>query len=39
VALTRVAISGPDSAAFVRVNMGTSAAILTEVVQRMRRAL
>jgi cystathionine beta-lyase len=39
VALTRGRDFGPDSAAFVRVNMGTSAAILTEVVQRMKRAL
>jgi cysteine-S-conjugate beta-lyase len=39
VALTRGRDFGPDSAAFVRVNMGTSAAILTEIVQRMRRAL
>lgn len=39
VALTRGRDFGPDSAAFVRVNMGTSAAILSEVVQRMRRAL
>jgi cysteine-S-conjugate beta-lyase len=39
VALTRGRDFGPDSAAFVRVNMGTSAAILTEVIQRMKRAL
>ena len=39
VALTRGRDFGLDSAAFVRVNMGTSAAILTEVVQRMKRAL
>jgi cystathionine beta-lyase len=39
VALTRGRDFGPSSSAFVRVNMGTSAAILTEIVQRMRRAL
>jgi cystathionine beta-lyase len=39
VALTRGRDFGPQSAAFVRVNAGTSAAILTEVVQRMRAAL
>jgi cystathionine beta-lyase len=39
VALTRGRDFGPQSAGFVRVNMGTSAAILTEIVQRMRAAL
>jgi cystathionine beta-lyase len=39
VALTRGRDFGPDSGSFVRVNMGTSAAILTEIVQRMRAAL
>jgi cystathionine beta-lyase len=39
VALTRGRDFGPDSAAFVRVNMGTSAAILTEIVARMATAL
>jgi cystathionine beta-lyase len=39
VALTRGRDFGPGGADFVRVNMGTSAAILTEVVSRMRRAL
>jgi len=39
VALTRGRDFGPQSAAFVRLNMGTSAAILTEIVQRMRSAL
>jgi cystathionine beta-lyase len=39
VALTRGRDFGPQSAAFVRVNMGTSAAILTEIVHRMRAAL
>jgi cystathionine beta-lyase len=39
VALTRGRDFGPSSSTFVRVNMGTSAAILTEIVQRMRRAL
>jgi cystathionine beta-lyase len=39
VALTRGRDFGPDSTAFVRVNMGTSAAILTEVVARMKAAL
>ena len=39
VALTRGRDFGPSSAAFVRVNMGTSAAILTEIVQRMAKAL
>jgi cysteine-S-conjugate beta-lyase len=39
VALTRGRDFGPDSAAFVRVNMGTSAAILTEIVTRMATAL
>jgi cysteine-S-conjugate beta-lyase len=39
VALTRGRDFGPGGAAFVRVNMGTSAAILTEVVSRMHRAL
>lgn len=39
VALTRGRDYGPEGAAFVRVNMGTSAAILTEVVARMRTAL
>ena len=39
VALTRGRDFGLDSAAFVRVNMGTSAAILTEIVQRMSSAL
>jgi cystathionine beta-lyase len=35
VALTRGRDFGPESGAFVRVNMGTSSAILTEVVRRM----
>ena len=39
VALTRGRDFGPQAAAFVRVNAGTSAAILTEVVRRMRAAL
>jgi cystathionine beta-lyase len=39
VALTRGRDFGPQAAAFVRVNMGTSAAILTEIVARMRSAL
>jgi cysteine-S-conjugate beta-lyase len=39
VALTRGRDFGPQSAGFVRVNMGTSAAILTEVVGRMKAAL
>jgi cysteine-S-conjugate beta-lyase len=39
VALTRGRDFGPSGAPFVRVNMGTSAAILTEVVGRMKRAL
>jgi cystathionine beta-lyase len=39
VALTRGRDFGPGSENFVRVNMGTSAAILTEVVQRMAKAL
>jgi cystathionine beta-lyase len=39
VALTRGRDFGPDAAAFVRVNMGTSAAILTEVIERMHTAL
>ncbi len=39
VALTRGRDFGPDSSAFVRVNMGTSAAILTEIVERMAKAL
>ena len=39
VALTRGRDFGPAAAPFVRVNMGTSAAILTEIVARMRRAL
>jgi cysteine-S-conjugate beta-lyase len=39
VALTRGRDFGPESTAFVRVNMGTSAAILTEVVARMKAAL
>jgi cysteine-S-conjugate beta-lyase len=38
-ALTRGRDFGPDSDSFVRVNMGTSAAILTEVIQRMKLAL
>jgi cystathionine beta-lyase len=39
VALTRGRDFGPDSGGFVRVNMGTSGAILTEVIERMKRAL
>jgi cysteine-S-conjugate beta-lyase len=39
VALTRGRDFGPDSASFVRVNMGTSHAILTEVIERMKSAL
>ena len=39
VALTRGRDFGPAGAPFVRVNMGTSAAILTEIVQRMKAAL
>ncbi len=39
VALTRGRDFGPASSAFVRVNMGTSTAILTEVVRRMKTAL
>jgi cystathionine beta-lyase len=39
VALTRGRDFGPGGATFVRVNMGTSAAILTEIVNRMRAAL
>ncbi|HEY5350244.1 MAG TPA: aminotransferase class I/II-fold pyridoxal phosphate-dependent enzyme [Candidatus Lustribacter sp.] len=39
VALTRGRDFGPASSAFVRVNMGTSASILTEVVARMKAAL
>jgi cystathionine beta-lyase len=39
VALTRGRDFGPQSAPFVRVNVGTSQAILTEVVQRMHAAL
>ncbi len=39
VALTRGRDFGPDSAPFVRVNMGTSHAILTEVIHRMKNAL
>jgi cystathionine beta-lyase len=39
VALTRGRDFGPGGESFVRVNMGTSAAILTEVVQRMAKAL
>ena len=39
VALTRGRDFGPASAGFVRVNMGTSAAILTEIVERMAKAL
>jgi cysteine-S-conjugate beta-lyase len=39
VALTRGADFGPGGEPFVRVNMGTSAAILTEIVQRMKAAL
>jgi cysteine-S-conjugate beta-lyase len=39
VALTRGRDFGPDSAAFVRINMGTSATILTEIVARMATAL
>jgi cysteine-S-conjugate beta-lyase len=39
VALTRGRDFGPQSGGFVRVNMGTSAAILTEIVERMRSAL
>jgi cystathionine beta-lyase len=39
VALTRGRDFGPASEAFVRVNMGTSAAILTEVVERMKAAV
>lgn len=37
--LTRGRDFGPASANFVRLNMGTSAAILTEIVRRMHRAL
>jgi cystathionine beta-lyase len=39
VALTRGKDFGPESASFVRLNMGTSTAILTEIVQRMRNVL
>ena len=39
VALTRGRDFGPGGAPFVRLNMGTSATILTEIVQRMRSAL
>jgi cysteine-S-conjugate beta-lyase len=39
VALTRGRDFGPGGETFVRVNMGTSAAILTEIVQRMKAAL
>jgi cystathionine beta-lyase len=39
VALTRGRDFGPQAGAFVRVNIGTSSAILTEIVQRMRAAL
>jgi cystathionine beta-lyase len=39
VALTRGRDFGPLAEPFVRVNIGTSAAILTEVVQRMKRSL
>jgi cystathionine beta-lyase len=39
VALTRGRDFGPGAESFVRVNMGTSAAILTEIVGRMRTAL
>ena len=39
IALTRGRDFGPQSAAFVRLNMGTSAAILTEIVHRMSAAL
>jgi cystathionine beta-lyase len=39
VALTRGRDFGPESDSFVRVNMGTSAAILTEVIERMKLAL
>lgn len=39
VALTRGKDFGPASAGFVRVNMGTSSAILTEIVQRMKAAV
>ena len=37
VALTRGRDFGPGGETFVRLNMGTSAAILTEIVQRMSR--
>jgi cystathionine beta-lyase len=39
VALTRGRDFGPQAADFVRVNVGTSAAILTEIVARMRASL
>lgn len=39
VALTRGKDFGPASASFVRLNMGTSPAILTEIVHRMKTAL
>jgi cystathionine beta-lyase len=38
VALTRGRDFGPESGAFVRLNMGTSSAILTEIVERMAAA-
>jgi cystathionine beta-lyase len=39
VALTRGSDFGPASASFVRVNMGTSAAILSEIIERMAKAI
>jgi cystathionine beta-lyase len=39
VALTRGKDFGPHSAGFVRLNMGTSSAILTEAVHRMKKAV
>ena len=39
VALTRGRDFGPESASFVRLNMGTSSAILTEIVDRMAAAV